>query len=96
MIVYSFYEKYRGQWSLEYLYINTKYCHNRFDIALSVFGDIKNVFNEWCDVYGVMSNENDIVCIFRKDGHSILYKRDKMEAIKHNLDELNKQIIFKK
>lgn len=94
MILYNFYEKYKGQWSLEYLYINTEYFHNRFDIALSVFGDIKNVFDEECDVYGV-GNKNNIYCNVRKDGHALIFKREKMEAIKHNLDELNKRIIFK-
>lgn len=94
MILYNFYEKYKGQWSLEYLYINTEYCHNRFDIALSVFDDIKNVFDEGCDIYAV-SNKNSIYCNVRKDDHSLLFKRDKMKEIKHNLDELNKRIIFK-
>jgi hypothetical protein len=95
MILYNFYEKYKGQWALEYLYINTEYCHNRFDIALSVFDDIKNVFDDGCDVYAA-SNINSIYCNVRKDGHALLFKRDKMKAIKHNLDELNELLNTKK
>jgi len=94
MILYNFYEKYKGQWSLEYLYINAEYCHNRFDIALSVFNDIKNVFDDGCDVLGV-SDKNGIYCNVRKNEHILLFKKDKMEEIKRNLDELNKRIIFK-
>jgi len=93
ILLYNFYEKYKGQWSLEYLYINAEYCHNRFDIALSVFDDIKNVLGG-CDVYGV-GDKNGIYCNVRKDGHTLIFKKDKMEVIKHNLDELNKRIIFK-
>lgn len=94
ILLYNFYEKYKGQWTLEYLYINAEYCHNRFDIALSVFDDIKNVFDDRCDVYG-LSDKNGIYCNVRKDGHNLIFKRDKMEEIKRNLDELNKRIIFK-